>query len=167
MTQRSQRIAGANRRFALAQDRAVWTDLAAAEAGRGAGGPRGRLRAAAAVARQLTEHPRPGGGDGPPPLPANPPGPPAPREPPRGGGGPPPLRTIPRARAAHEYADWAAVAAGARAPLVAGDPDRTQLHLAFVILPFGYGSGGHEVVFRTIAQLEAAGHTCSLWFDDP
>jgi hypothetical protein len=144
MTEHSQRIALANRRFALAQDRAVWTDLAAAEARRGAGGLRGKLRAAAAVARQLTERASPEGGDG-----------------------PPPLRTIHRARDAHEYTDWASVTAGARAPLVSGAPDRAQLHLAFVILPFGYGSGGHEVVFRTIAQLEAAGHTCSLWFDDP
>jgi beta-1,2-rhamnosyltransferase WsaF-like protein len=144
MTQRSRRIAAANRRFARAQDRAVWTDLAAAEAGRGADGLRGRLRGAAAVARRLTEQAGPEGGDG-----------------------PPPLRAIPRARDAHEYADWAAVIAGARAPLAAAAPDRSQLHLAFVILPFGYGSGGHEVVFRTVAQLEAAGHTCSLWFDDP
>jgi glycosyltransferase involved in cell wall biosynthesis len=136
------RIAAANRRYAQAQDRALWADFAAAA--RGAGGVRGVLRATAAVARALTEPSGPAAGDA-----------------------PPPLRPIARARATHEYADWVAVTAGDRAPLVPVTPGGGPLHVAFVVLPFGYGSGGHEVVFRTIAELEHAGHTCSLWFDDP
>jgi glycosyltransferase involved in cell wall biosynthesis len=136
------RVADANRRYAAAQDEALWADVA--QAGRGAGGLRGTLRAGAAVARALVE---PGG--------------------PLDGDAPPQLRPIPRARDTHEYADWAAVMAGDRAPLVRVAPGDRPLHVAFVVLPFGYGSGGHEVVFRTVAALEAAGHTCSLWFDDP
>src|SRR5690242_13285677 len=136
------RVAAANRRHARAQDEALWSDVAAAA--RGAGGVRGTLRAGAAVARALVEQDSPADGDG-----------------------PPPLRTIPQARTTHEYADWAAVMAGDRAPLEPVDPAGGPLHVAFVVLPFGYGSGGHEVVFRTAAALEAAGHTCSLWFDDP
>jgi hypothetical protein len=39
--------------------------------------------------------------------------------------------------------------------------------VAVVIPPFGFGSGGHDVVFRLTEQLEALGHTVSLWIDDP
>jgi hypothetical protein len=69
----------------------------------------------------------------------------------------------------HAYADWAAVTRGEREPLV---PVRDgaldgPLHFAFLIPPFGYGSGGHEIVFRSIERLERSGNTCSLWLHDP
>lgn len=45
--------------------------------------------------------------------------------------------------------------------------DRASLHVAFVIPWFRIGSGGHMTIFRLIEQLEARGHTCTLWLDDP
>src|SRR4051812_33805123 len=106
-----ERVAVANRRYAQAQDRALWADVAAAA--RGAGGLRGTVRAATALARALVQR------GGPPPgeeLPA--------------------LRPVARARDTHEYADWAVVTAGGRAPLVRVDPSGGPLHVAFVVLPF-------------------------------
>lgn len=69
----------------------------------------------------------------------------------------------------HAYADWAAVTRGEREPLVAVRPGAADgpLHIAFLVPPFGYGSGGHEIVFRSIEWLERSGNTCSLWLHDP
>jgi glycosyltransferase involved in cell wall biosynthesis len=69
----------------------------------------------------------------------------------------------------HAYADWAAVTRGDREPLVPVREDAANgpLHIAFLIPPFGYGSGGHEIVFRAIERLERSGNTCSLWLHDP
>lgn len=44
---------------------------------------------------------------------------------------------------------------------------RDSLHVAVVIPPFRVGSGGHMTIFRLIEQLEAKGHTCTIWVDDP
>jgi len=41
------------------------------------------------------------------------------------------------------------------------------LHLAWVIPPYGPGSGGHTAVLRIARELERAGHTCSVWVHDP
>jgi glycosyltransferase involved in cell wall biosynthesis len=45
--------------------------------------------------------------------------------------------------------------------------ERDAMHVAFVIPWFRIGSGGHMTIFRLIEQLEARGHTCTLWLDDP
>ena len=45
--------------------------------------------------------------------------------------------------------------------------DRASLHVAVIIPPFRVGSGGHMTIFRLIEQLEAKGHTCTIWVDDP
>ncbi|MBJ7471023.1 MAG: glycosyltransferase family 4 protein [Solirubrobacteraceae bacterium] len=56
------------------------------------------------------------------------------------------------------------------APLTGDGPlraDRRSLHVAVVIPPFRVGSGGHMTIFRLIERLEAKGHTCTIWVDDP
>lgn len=56
------------------------------------------------------------------------------------------------------------------APLLAPQPgqgDRGRLRCAFVIPPFGIGSGGHNIIFQLIVRLERAGHVCSVWIVDP
>jgi O-antigen biosynthesis protein len=71
---------------------------------------------------------------------------------------------------AHEYEPIARILADGPAPLadpIPGMAERTRLHLAFVIPPFTEGSGGHNIIFQLISRLERAGHTCSVWVDDP
>lgn len=56
------------------------------------------------------------------------------------------------------------------APLTGDGParaERSALHVAVVIPWFRIGSGGHMTIFRLIEQLEAKGHTCTIWIDDP
>ena len=50
---------------------------------------------------------------------------------------------------------------------VPGMADRTPLHIAILIPPFGKGSGGHKTIFTLVDRLERAGHTCSVWMYDP
>ncbi len=55
-------------------------------------------------------------------------------------------------------------------PLTGDGParaDRDRLHVAVVIPWFRIGSGGHMTIFRLVEQLEAKGHTVTLWLDDP
>ena len=81
-----------------------------------------------------------------------------------------PLSPQPARIPAHEYEPIARVLADGPAPLsdpIPGMADRERLHLAFVIPPFSEGSGGHNIIFQLIARLERAGHTCSIWVDDP
>ncbi len=47
------------------------------------------------------------------------------------------------------------------------DTDDHPLHLAWVIPPFRRGSGGHMTIFNIVAELEARGHSCSIWVHDP
>jgi len=71
---------------------------------------------------------------------------------------------------AHEYQPIARILAGGAAPLsqaIPGMSERERLHLAFVIPPFSKGSGGHNIVFQLVHRFERAGHTCSIWIDDP
>lgn len=56
------------------------------------------------------------------------------------------------------------------APLTGDAADRAgreSLHVAVVIPWFRVGSGGHMTIFRLIEQLEALGHLCTIWIDDP
>ena len=39
--------------------------------------------------------------------------------------------------------------------------------IAFVVPPWGVGSGGHSVIFHLIAQLERRGHRCAIFVFDP
>ncbi len=39
--------------------------------------------------------------------------------------------------------------------------------IAWVVPPWGIGSGGHSVVFELIRQLESRGHTCAVYVFDP
>jgi glycosyltransferase involved in cell wall biosynthesis/SAM-dependent methyltransferase len=83
---------------------------------------------------------------------------------------PRPVVPIPRLRAGHEYDPIARLLRDGPARLrdpVAGMAARDCLHLAFVIPPFGIGSGGHNIVFQLVHQLEQRGHTCSIWVFDP
>jgi glycosyltransferase involved in cell wall biosynthesis len=41
------------------------------------------------------------------------------------------------------------------------------LTLAWVVPPWGIGSGGHAVIFRLIADLERRGHRCAIFVFDP
>jgi glycosyltransferase involved in cell wall biosynthesis/GT2 family glycosyltransferase len=89
-----------------------------------------------------------------------------------GGEGAPALPTSHQAARipAHEYEPIARILADGPAPLseaIPGMAERTRLHLAFVIPPFTEGSGGHNIIFQLINRLERAGHTCSVWVDDP
>jgi glycosyltransferase involved in cell wall biosynthesis len=82
------------------------------------------------------------------------------------------LATTPQAPriSAHEYEPIARILADGPAPLadpIPGMAQRERLHLAFVIPPFTEGSGGHNIIFQLISRLERAGHTCSVWVDDP
>jgi O-antigen biosynthesis protein len=44
---------------------------------------------------------------------------------------------------------------------------RGPFTIAFVVPPWGVGSGGHSVIFHLIAQLERRGHRCSIFVFDP
>lgn len=84
--------------------------------------------------------------------------------------GPPPLRLVEAKKAADDYAAIARFYAEGPAELlapVAGMADRACLHLAFVVPPFGIGSGGHGTIFQLVHRLEQRGHTCSIWVHDP
>jgi glycosyltransferase involved in cell wall biosynthesis/GT2 family glycosyltransferase len=48
-----------------------------------------------------------------------------------------------------------------------GTSERPGLHFAFVVPPFGRGSGGHAAIFTLVVGLERLGHTCSTWVHDP
>ena len=50
---------------------------------------------------------------------------------------------------------------------IPGMAEKASLHLAFIVPPFGIGSGGHGTIFRLLHLLERAGHTCSIWVHDP
>jgi glycosyltransferase involved in cell wall biosynthesis/GT2 family glycosyltransferase len=52
-------------------------------------------------------------------------------------------------------------------PAARGMAERERLHVATIVPPFRRGSGGHYIVFRIVAELEAMGHTCSIWLYDP
>jgi glycosyltransferase involved in cell wall biosynthesis len=46
-------------------------------------------------------------------------------------------------------------------------PRGDVLDVAFVVPGFRRGSGGHTTIANLIRGLEARGHTCSVWIDDP
>jgi hypothetical protein len=143
---RARRIKAANDSLGAAQRRGFWPDVAGVD-GSERPGLRELARRLGAVARELS----------------------VPRGPPRGEA-PPPARHVAARVQHHPYAAWAAVrrdGAAALVPLPDGRASATPLHVAIVIPPFGFGSGGHEVVFRLTEQLERLGHTVSLWIDDP
>lgn len=143
------RLLEANRSLGSLQREAFWSDLAESSAGQ-ASGARRWAAALTGTARELAMRGDDAAG--------------------AAADGPPQATQVARARDRHEYSDWARVMREGPAELAPSPPglaDRTPLHVAFVILPFGFGSGGHEVVFRLMEQLEAAGHACSLWLDDP
>ena len=47
------------------------------------------------------------------------------------------------------------------------DDARESLELAWVVPPYGIGSGGQAAIFRIMRVLESRGHRCSLWVHDP
>ena len=144
----AKRFLAANRSLGELQRKAFWPDVVDRSA-RGRTGPRGWISSLAGAARELA---RSGQTQA------------------ETSGSTPESAPVVRSRHRHEYADWADVMRNGPADLAAPIPgleEKTPLHVAFVILPFGFGSGGHEVVFRLMQQLEEAGHACSLWLDDP
>ncbi|MGH2906460.1 MAG: glycosyltransferase family 4 protein, partial [Solirubrobacterales bacterium] len=65
-----------------------------------------------------------------------------------------------------KYSDAAEVEREGIVPLAeAGGGD--QLHVAWIVPPFGIGGGGHTTIFRMVQALERAGHRCSIWVHDP
>ncbi len=81
-----------------------------------------------------------------------------------------PVSTTPTPAGENAYHELAAFHREGPAPLTGDGParaDRASLHIAFVIPWFRIGSGGHMTIFRIVEQLEAHGHTCTLWLDDP
>lgn len=53
------------------------------------------------------------------------------------------------------------------APATPADAERERLDVAVVIPWYPPGSGGHATIFNLVRGLEAAGHGCSIWLDDP
>lgn len=54
------------------------------------------------------------------------------------------------------------------APLApAAGAARERLEIAVAIPWYPPGSGGHATIFNLVRGLEAAGHACSIWLDDP
>jgi glycosyltransferase involved in cell wall biosynthesis len=47
------------------------------------------------------------------------------------------------------------------------DGQKPLMHLAWVIPPFRRGSGGHMTIFTIMRELEAMGHSNSIWVHDP
>lgn len=76
-------------------------------------------------------------------------------------------------RAPSPFVEHAAVEELARrgaAPLAEGGrgrADAASLSVAVVIPWYPRGSGGHATIFNLVRQLEALGHRCSVWLDDP
>jgi O-antigen biosynthesis protein len=69
-----------------------------------------------------------------------------------------------------EYVEAQALAALWRAPrgaLLPAPGAAAKLSLAFVVPFFARGSGGHMTISNLVRALEARGHTCSIWIDDP
>lgn len=64
------------------------------------------------------------------------------------------------------YKDVAEVEREGIVPL-SGRPRGEQMHVAWVVPPFGVGGGGHTTIFRMVRALESAGHRCSIWVYDP
>ncbi len=84
------------------------------------------------------------------------------------------LRKAPPPLDESAFAAHAAVAELARRgpePLAPAPPDPPRadapLEVAFVIPWFPRGGGGHATIFNIVRGLEARGHSCSLWLDDP
>jgi glycosyltransferase involved in cell wall biosynthesis len=68
------------------------------------------------------------------------------------------------------YEDARRVFADGVEPLASPSPfddSREALELAWVVPPFGVGSGGQATIFRIMRELERRGHRCSLWLHDP
>ena len=68
------------------------------------------------------------------------------------------------------YRDALRVLADGPEPLASPSPfddERESLELAWVVPPFGVGSGGQMTIFRVMRELERRGHRCSLWLHDP
>jgi O-antigen biosynthesis protein len=88
----------------------------------------------------------------------------------RGGGGGARGRMVAGQGDRSRYEEILRLYAEGPAPLeapVPGMADRTPLHIAVLIPPFGKGSGGHKTIFTLVDKLERAGHTCSIWMYDP
>jgi hypothetical protein len=64
------------------------------------------------------------------------------------------------------YRAWAELDAHGPVPLAPRDPAE-RLDVAFVVPAFRRGSGGHTTIANLVRGLEARGHTCSIWIDDP
>ncbi|MDO8184070.1 glycosyltransferase family 4 protein [Conexibacter sp. JD483] len=82
------------------------------------------------------------------------------------------LRRAPPPLDESAFAAHAAVAELARhgpAPLTPPAHDGTSgpLEVAIVIPWFPRGGGGHATIFNLVRGLEARGHRCSIWMDDP
>jgi glycosyltransferase involved in cell wall biosynthesis len=79
------------------------------------------------------------------------------------------LRVVaPEAGPAHEHV--LRYYRGERPPLAVPSPhdgEKPLLHLAWLIPPFRRGSGGHTTIFTLVRELEARGHSCSIWIHDP
>jgi glycosyltransferase involved in cell wall biosynthesis len=81
--------------------------------------------------------------------------------------------TVPRVVPGNGGSPWEpvlAVARGETAPLAGVAPgagDAARLHIAVVIPPFTYGSGGHSTIYRLLRPLEERGHTVTTWLHDP
>lgn len=71
----------------------------------------------------------------------------------------------------HDYIEAIEVTRLLRLPAAAPRPtapaDDARLDVAFVVPFFARGSGGHMTIANLVRGLEARGHRCSLWIDDP
>ncbi|MEI2703320.1 MAG: glycosyltransferase family 4 protein [Baekduia sp.] len=67
----------------------------------------------------------------------------------------------------HEQAELAGLLAVPTGAVSAPPVDGAPLRLAFVVPSFTAGSGGHTTIANLVRALEARGHACSIWIDDP
>lgn len=87
----------------------------------------------------------------------------------RGGASLPPFKPVAGTTRARSYRPLTERMRLGPVPLldpVPGMAERTPLHIAVVVPPFGRGSGGHSSIFQIVSGLERLGHTCSIWLDD-
>jgi glycosyltransferase involved in cell wall biosynthesis len=66
------------------------------------------------------------------------------------------------------HSAWAELERSGPVPLEPRDPPGDgPLHVALVVPEFRRGSGGHTTIANLVRGLEARGHRCSIWIDDP
>jgi glycosyltransferase involved in cell wall biosynthesis/GT2 family glycosyltransferase len=81
-------------------------------------------------------------------------------------GGMPVMRTVPAAPN-YQFEYILDRSRAVEVPLAPASPPKSErLHIAWLVPGFRRGSGGHMALFRIAHELEARGHSCSIWVHD-